>query len=139
MKKLSVNLFLTVLMLLSAIGAMAQTDYEITVDPAAGSYGSLSGNYCAGWTSNSTEYPVKIGVTANNMYNQASGCFEIAPGQSGSSTWTFTVDGYKILSYSFTYKLKESSSIKIVLSIGLTDVTKILLTLTFNVASSLYT
>lgn len=111
MKKLSANLLLIVLLLLSATGVVAQT--TITVNPADGSYNKTG--WCANWTSSSNNnYPVtKIDVEGgiNNM-NQAtkSGGFEFAVGSNGNSdyTWNFSVPGYLIESYSFKFKSKEN-------------------------------
>ena len=112
MKRIFTHLFVAVLLMLSSTSWAQSETKTFTVSSSNGEYGSSSSaNYASVWTSTTTDYPTTtISVGANNMYrNAADGCFEIASGQSKSSTWSLTVSGYVITSYSFNYKLKDGS------------------------------
>ena len=113
MKRIFTHLFVAVLMMLSATSWAQSGTKTYTVSPLDGSYNKT--DWCANWTSNSSEYPVtKIDVAdgINNMNastNNAAGGFEFAVGQNSPSTWSFSVmGGYVIESYSFDFVSKTS-------------------------------
>lgn len=90
--------------LLLAVFAMAQNETTtIEVAPGDGSYSGTG--WCSSWTSTSLDYTVAITVGVNNL-NAAttSGGFQMARGSNADSDWTFSVAGYKVLSYSFKFK-----------------------------------
>lgn len=110
MKKIFTHLFAVLLLSFVATNTWAQT--TVTLTPSDGSYNS-TGDWASKWTS-TTEPTTTLSVSVNNMYTDpGDGAFEIAPGTAGSSVWSFAVKGYKILSYTFTYKLQSSGTIKI--------------------------
>ncbi|MBR5813989.1 MAG: M60 family metallopeptidase [Bacteroidaceae bacterium] len=112
MKRIITNLFVVVLLMLSAT-SWAQSGIKISVHPGDGVFGAESG-YCKKWTSTSGDYPVEISVGVNNLVAGAvEEGFGFYPGSSKFSTWNFTVNGCKILSYSFKYKLQNNGSITI--------------------------
>ena len=110
MKKIFTRLF--VLFLLSFVTTSAWAQTTVTLTPSDGSYNS-TGDWASKWTS-TTEPTTTLSVSVNNMYTTpGDGAFEIAPGSAGSSVWSFAVKGYKINSYTFTYKLESTGTIKI--------------------------
>ena len=129
MKKIFTHLFALFLFSFLTTSAWAQT--TVTLTPSSGSYNS-TGTWASKWTS-TTEPTTTLSVSVNNMYTSpGDGAFEIAPGTAGSSVWSFAVKGYKILSYTFTYKLQSSGTIKITADGEEHDVTSAVQTLTAN-------
>ena len=125
MKKIFTHLFALFLFSFLTTSAWAQT--TVTLTPSSGSYTATNdaGTWASKWTS-TTEPTTTLSVSSNNMStNPGDGAFEIAPGTAGSSVWSFAVKGYKINSYTFTYKLKETidGTIKITADGGEHDVT----------------
>ena len=90
--------------LLLAVFAMAQSETTIiNVAPGDGNYNGTG--WCSSWTSTSVDYPVTISVGVNNLYAATtSGGFQMARGSNADSDWTFSVAGYKVVSYSFKFK-----------------------------------
>ncbi len=90
--------------LLIAVFAMAQSETTIiNVAPGDGNYNGAS--WCSNWTSTSVDYPVAITVGVNNLYAATtSDGFQMARGSNADSDWTFSVAGYKVVSYSFKFK-----------------------------------
>lgn len=95
------------LSLLLVFVAMAQSETTtINVTPGDGSYNGTG--WCSSWTSTSVDYPVTISVGVNNLYAATtSSGFQMARGQNADSDWTFSVAGYKVVSYSFKFKSNE--------------------------------
>lgn len=108
MKKIFTHLF--ALFLLSFVTTSNVWAETIELDPSAGTFSGGNSSYCNTWTSNS-EPVVTFSVAVNNMtVGAVNGGFGIARGQNADSNWTFSVAGYKILSYSFNYKLQDNSA-----------------------------
>ena len=117
MKRIFTHLFAVLLLSFVAMSNVWAEPFEL--DPSDGTFSGGNSSYCNTWTSNS-EPVVTFSVTANNMkvgavnaagtVDKEGNAFGIASGQSGNSNWTFSVAGYKILSYSFNYKLNTSST-----------------------------
>ena len=108
MKKIFTHLF--ALFLLSFVTTSNVWAETIELDPSAGTFSGGNSSYCNTWTSNS-EPVVTFSVAVNNMtVGAVGGGFGIARGQNADSNWTFSVAGYKILSYSFNYKLQDNSA-----------------------------
>ena len=107
--------FLCSLLLLSLAGTnlCAQDTKDLALTFANGTCTSTgySTTYCYSWTSTDTEPAVTISVSDNKnnlVVEPSSGGFEMHEGT--GSTWNFTVNDYVIVSYSFTYKTKESGN-----------------------------
>ena len=102
--------------LLLATVAMAQSETTFTINPTEGSfkrYGAVvsTAQWTSTWTSNSVDYPeTTISTTANNMYATFadSDGFKLAVGS--GCTYTLSVAGYQIQSYSFDYVSSVSGS-----------------------------
>ncbi|MDO5461387.1 MAG: discoidin domain-containing protein, partial [Bacteroidales bacterium] len=108
MKKIFTHLF--ALFLLSLVATSNVWAETITLVPSGGTFSGGNNSYCKTWTSTS-EPVVTFSVAVNNMtVGAVDGGFGIASGTSESSVWNFTVNGYKIISYSFKYKLQENST-----------------------------
>lgn len=102
--------------LLLAVLAMAQSEtMSFTVNPDEGNLPGTTG-YTNSWTSSNADYPVTITVTANNLYgsvvdyDETTKGFQLHEGSGGSSTWTLSLEGYKIVSYSFNFKSVDSNN-----------------------------
>lgn len=105
MKKIFTHLF-TVLLLsfVTVSNVWAQETTTIEVTPSDGDYNTTG--WCSSWASSSSaEYLVRISVGVNNLNasTESSG-FQMARGLNADSDWTFSVDGYKVVSYSFKFK-----------------------------------
>ena len=108
MKKIFTHLF--AVLLLSFVTTSNVWAETIDLVPSEGAYDGTS-NYCKTWTSNSEPVVTFSVAEANNMtVGAVGGGFGIARGQNADSNWTFSVAGYKILSYSFNYKLQDGST-----------------------------
>ncbi len=94
--------------LLLAVFAMAQSETTIiNVVPGDGNYNGTG--WCSNWTSTSVDYTVAITVGVNNLYAATtSDGFQMARGTNADSDWTFSVAGYKVVSYSFKFKSYEN-------------------------------
>ncbi len=105
MKRIFTHLFVAVLLMLSS-ASWAQETTIIEVTPSDGNYNATG--WCSSWASSSSEYLVTISVSVNNLYasTESSG-FQMARGSNADSDWTFSVDGYKVVSYSFKFKSYE--------------------------------
>lgn len=103
--------------LLLAIVAMAQSEtLSFTIQPTEGSFvrgGTVqtTAAWCSSWTSTSEDDPVvTLSTTANNLYSTFSDSdgFKLAVGS--GTTWTLSVPGCKIQSYSFKFVSSVSGS-----------------------------
>ena len=117
MKKIFTHLFAVLLLSLVATSNVWAETFKLV--PSEGTYAG-TGSYCKTWTSSSEPVVTFSVAEANNMtvgavnaagaVDTEGNAFGIARGQSVDSNWTFSVAGYKILSYSFNYKLKTNST-----------------------------
>ena len=124
MKKIFTHLFaLFLLSLVTTSNVWAQETTEISLNFSEGTCNSTDGVYCYSWTSTTDPaITVSVGNNKNNLVvNPSSGNFEMHEGASGS-TWTFSVTGYRIVSYSFTYKTKQTGN-DVTITIGETTYT----------------
>lgn len=124
MKKIFTHLFAVLLLSFVAMSSVsAQETTEISLNFSGGTCNSTSGVYCNSWSS-ATNPVVTISVVGGNnnlVVNPSSGNFEMHEGSNGS-TWTFSVTGYRIVSYSFTYKTKQTGN-DVTITIGETTYT----------------
>lgn len=124
MKKIFTHLFAVLLLSFVTVSSVwAQETTEIPLNFSDGACNSTSGAYCYSWTSTTDPaITVSVGNNKNNLVvNPSSGNFEMHEGASGS-TWTFSVTGYRIVSYSFTYKTKQTGN-DVTITIGETTYT----------------
>ena len=124
MKKIFTHLFAVLLLsLVATSNVWAQETTEISLNFSEGTCNSTSGVYCSSWSS-TTNPVVTISVVGGNnnlVVNPSSDNFEMHEGSNGS-TWTFSVTGYRIVSYSFTYKTKQTGN-DVTITIGETTYT----------------
>lgn len=126
MKKIFTHLFAVLLLsFVATSNVWAQETTEIPLNFSDGTCGSgnSQNTYCSSWSS-ATDPVVTISVEGGNnnlVVNPSSGNFEMHEGQNGS-TWTFSVTGYRIVSYSFTYKTKQTGN-DVTITIGETTYT----------------
>ncbi len=103
--------------LLLATVAMAQSETTFTINPSQGSFLNSNGStvtsgYAYMWQSSTTYYPVTItaakdGTSKNNMVPTTGDYFSMWVG-ADYSTYTLSVVGYQIQSYSFQFKSGEN-------------------------------
>ena len=110
MKRILSHLFVVVLLMLSAT-SWAQQTMTINVTPSQGTYNKNGEGWCKSWVSSTTPR-VTISVGVNNFYapsepSESEG-FRMARGLNYDSDWTFSVEGYKVVSYSFKFESFES-------------------------------
>lgn len=119
------------LSLLLVFVAMAQSENTtINVAPGDGSY--KGDGWCSSWKSTSVDYPVAITVGVNNLYAATtSGGFQMARGSNADSDWTFSVAGYKVVSYSFKFKSAKENQ-NVTLSATNADGTTVSMTSSFS-------
>lgn len=110
MKKIFTHLFALFLLSLVATSAWAQTTTDVELNFTEGTC-NTSSTYCSAWTSTTTP-SVTISVDGGNnnlVVSPSSNSFEMHEGSNGC-TYRITVNGHRIVSYSFTYKTKQSGN-----------------------------